>query len=137
MHMCGPIGSEIPNWDIRTRFGDTNLLVTSMEMGRDFARTLGSHTVALMRGHGSTVVGRSVREVMFTSVYMEINAEMLIKSLSMGEVTYLSDGEIEAITKGRAGFTFERGWENWCSRVGRRYIPHDRTMGEGFSKTDG
>ena len=137
MHMCGPIGSKIPNWDIRKKFGDTNLLVTSMEMGRDFAKTLGSHSVALMRGHGSTVVGRSVREVVFTSVYMELNAEMLIKALSMGEVTYLSDGEIAAITKGRAGFTFERGWENWCRRVGRPYIPNDRNMGEGFSKTDG
>jgi len=136
MHMCGPIGSEIPNWDIRTKFGDTNLLVTSMEMARDFAQTLGSHTVALMRGHGSTVVGRSVREVVFTSVYMEINAEMLIKALSMGDVTYLSDGEIAAITKGRAGFTFERGWENWCHRVGRPYVPHDWNTGEGFSKTD-
>ena len=136
MHMCGPIGSHIPNWDIRRKFGDTNLLVTSMEMGRDFAKTLGSHTVALMRGHGSTVVGRSVREVVFTSVYMEINAEMLIKALSMGEVTYLSDGEIAAITKGRAGFTLERGWENWCNRVGRPYIPHDPLMGEGFSKSD-
>jgi len=136
MHMCGPIGSKIPNWDIRKKFGDTNLLVTSMEMGRDFAKTLGPHTVALMRGHGSTVVGRSVREVVFTSVYMELNAEMLIKALAMGEVTYLSDGEIAAITKGRAGFTFERGWENWCHRVGRPFIPRDKTMGEGFSKTD-
>ena len=136
MHMCGPIGSHIPNWDIRTKFGDTNLLVTSMEMGRDFAKTLGAHTVALMRGHGSTVVGRSVREVVFTSIYMEINAEMLIKALSMGEVTYLTDGEIAAVTKGRAGFTFERGWENWCNRVGRPYIPHDPLMGEGFSKSD-
>src|SRR5438874_13292321 len=49
MHMCGPIGSRIPNWDIRKKFGDTNLLVTSMEMGRDFVRTLSSHSVALMR----------------------------------------------------------------------------------------
>jgi ribulose-5-phosphate 4-epimerase/fuculose-1-phosphate aldolase len=136
MHMCAPIGCEIPNWDIRSKFGDTNLLVTSMEMGRDFAETLGSHTVALMRGHGSTVVGRSVREVVFTSVYMEINAEMLIKALSMGDVTYLSDGEVAAITKGRAGFTFERGWENWCRRVGRPYIPGNWGMGEGFSKSD-
>ena len=136
MHMCGPIGSHIPNWDIRKKFGDTNLLVTSMEMGRDFAKTLGSHTVALMRGHGSTVVGRSVREVVFTSVYMEINAEMLIKALLMGEVTYLSDGEIAAITRGRAGFTFERGWENWCRRVARPYVPHSRKPGEGFSRTD-
>src|SRR3954451_8692855 len=123
MHMCGPIGSHIPNWDIRTKFGDTNLLVTSMEMGRDFAKTLGAHTVALMRGHGCSVVGRSVREVVFTSVYMELNAEMLIKALQMGEVVYLSDGEIAAITKARAGFTFERGWENWCRRVGRPYVP--------------
>jgi ribulose-5-phosphate 4-epimerase/fuculose-1-phosphate aldolase len=136
MHMCAPIGSHIPNWDIRKTFGDTNLLVTNMAMGRDFAATLGSHTVALMRGHGSTVVGRSVREVVFTSVYMEINAEMLIKALSMGEVTYLSDGEIAAVTRGRAGFTFERCWENWCHRVGRPYVPQSWDMGEGFSKTD-
>ena len=136
MHMCGPIGPTIPNWDIRDKFGDTNLLVTGMEMGRDFAATLGRNTVALMRGHGCSVVGRSVREVVFTSVYMELNAEMLIKALSMGEVVYLSEGEIAAITKGRAGFTFERGWENWCRRVGRPYIPRNWDMGEGFSKTD-
>ena len=136
MHMCGPIGSAIPNWDIRHKFGDTNLLVTSMEMGRDFAATLGNHTVALMRGHGCSVVGRSVREVVFTSIYMELNAEMLIKALSMGEVIYLSDGEIAAITRGRAGFTFERGWENWCRRAGRPYVPRGRDMGAGFSQTD-
>jgi HCOMODA/2-hydroxy-3-carboxy-muconic semialdehyde decarboxylase len=136
MHMCGPIGATIPNWDIRQKFGDTNLLVTSMDMGRDFAATLGSHTVTMMRGHGCSVVGRSVREVVFTSVYMELNAEMLIKALSMGEVVYLSDGEIAAITKGRAGFTFERGWENWCRRVGRPYVPRSWDMGAGFSKTD-
>jgi ribulose-5-phosphate 4-epimerase/fuculose-1-phosphate aldolase len=136
MHMCGPIGSTIPNWDVRNKFGDTNLLVTSMEMGRDFAATLGNNTVALMRGHGCSVVGRSVREVVFTSVYMELNAEMLIKALSMGEVVYLSDGEIAAITKGRAGFTLERGWENWCRRVGRPYVPRSWDMGAGFSKTD-
>jgi HCOMODA/2-hydroxy-3-carboxy-muconic semialdehyde decarboxylase len=136
MHMCGPIGSAIPNWDIRNKFGDTNLLVTSMEMGRDFAATLGPNTVALMRGHGCSVVGRSVREVVFTSIYMELNAEMLIKALSMGDVVYLSDGEIAAIAKGRAGFTLERGWENWCRRVGRPYVPRSWEMGEGFSKSD-
>jgi ribulose-5-phosphate 4-epimerase/fuculose-1-phosphate aldolase len=120
MHMCAPIGNDIPNWDIRDKFGDkTNLLVTDMEMGRDFAQCLGHRTVALMRGHGSTVVGRSLREAVFTSIYMEVNAGLLIQSLSMGDVVYLSDGEIETITKGRAGFTIERGWENWCTRANR------------------
>jgi HCOMODA/2-hydroxy-3-carboxy-muconic semialdehyde decarboxylase len=137
MHMCAPIGGDIPCWDIRTKIGDrTNLLVTDMEIARDFARCLGPRTVALMRGHGSTVVGRSLREVVFTSVYMEINADMQIKALSMGEITYLSDGEIETIRKARGGFSFERGWENWCSRVGRPYVPGEMNMGEGYSSSD-
>jgi len=136
MHMCGPIGTDIPNWDIRNKFGDTNLLVTSMEIGRDFAKALGPRTVALMRGHGGTVVGQSVREAVFTSIYMEINAAMLIKVLPLGEVTYLSDGEVAAITKGRAGFTLERAWEGWCDAVDRPYVSRDWSMGAGFSKTD-
>lgn len=120
MHMCAPIGGDIPNWDIRTGFGDcTNLLVTSMEMGRDLAQHLGNRTVSLMRGHGSVLVGQSLREVVFTSVYMELNAAMLMQALGMGEVTYLSDGEIDTIKRARSGFTFERGWENWCHQVGR------------------
>jgi ribulose-5-phosphate 4-epimerase/fuculose-1-phosphate aldolase len=140
MHMCAPIGSDIPTWDIRDKFGDrTNLLVTDLAMARDLAKCLGQNTVALMRGHGSTVVARDLREVVFTSVYMELNANLLMQSLTLGEgeVTYLSDGEIAAITKGRAGFTFERGWENWCNRVGRPYVAREWVAGEGFSRTDG
>ena len=139
MHMCAPIGSDIPNWDIRDKFGDkTNLLVTDMAMGRDFAHCLGGRAVALMRGHGSTVAARSLREVVFTSIYMELNADMLIKSLTIGDgdVTYLADGEIATIAKGRAGFTFERGWENWCNRVGRPYVSGEWNMGEGYSRSD-
>jgi ribulose-5-phosphate 4-epimerase/fuculose-1-phosphate aldolase len=137
MHMCAPIGNDIPNWDIRDKFGDkTNLLVTDLEMGRDFAQCLGHRTVALMRGHGSTVVGRGLRETVFTSIYMEINAGLLIQSLSLGDVVYLSDGEIETITKGRGGFTIERGWENWCRRAGRPYVSGEWTTPKGYSRSD-
>jgi HCOMODA/2-hydroxy-3-carboxy-muconic semialdehyde decarboxylase len=138
MHMCAPMGDDIPTWDIRTKFGNgTNLLVTNLEMGRDLATTLGSRTVALMRGHGCTVVGGSLREVVFTSVYMEMNADMQIKAMSLGEVTYLSGEEIDAIARGRAGFTFERAWENWCHRVGRCYVPGNSEFGADYSRTDG
>ena len=82
MHMASPVGRDVPNWDICDTFGDsTNLLVTNMEMGRDFAKTLASRTAAMMRGHGSVVVGKSLREAVFTAVYMEINAQMLGKAL--------------------------------------------------------
>jgi len=137
MHMCAPIGADIPNWDIATNFGErTNLLVTSMAMGRDLAKALGPRTVALMRGHGSVAVGRSLREVVFTSIYMELNADMQVKAMMMGEVMYLSEGEIQAIAGGRSGFTLERGWENWCQRADRPYVPGNWEMGAGYSRTD-
>ena len=137
MHMAAPIGRDVPNWDIRDKFGDsTNLLVTNIEMARDLAKSLGPRTVALMRGHGCVVVGKSLREVVFTSIYTEINAQILGKALAMGEITTLSDGEIASSTKGRAGFTLERGWENWCRSVNRPYYPQIWDMGPGFSRSD-
>jgi HCOMODA/2-hydroxy-3-carboxy-muconic semialdehyde decarboxylase len=57
MHTCAAIGHDVPTWDAQDRFGDTDLLISNIEMGRDFARSLGSGRAALMRGHGSTVVG--------------------------------------------------------------------------------
>jgi ribulose-5-phosphate 4-epimerase/fuculose-1-phosphate aldolase len=121
MHMCASMGGDVPTWDSRDAFGDTNLLVTNMEMARDLARALGDRPVALMRGHGCVVVGRSLREIVFNSVYLELNADLQLKSANLGEITFLSDGEIAAILKTRSSFTFERAWERWCLRAGRPY----------------
>ena len=50
-------GGKVPVWDIRKKFGDTNLLVVNMAQGRDLAR-LGRGNVALMRGHGFASAAR-------------------------------------------------------------------------------
>jgi ribulose-5-phosphate 4-epimerase/fuculose-1-phosphate aldolase len=121
MHMCASMGTEVPTWDSRTRFGDTNLLVTNMEMARDLAAALGDRPVALMRGHGCVVAGPSLRDVVFNSVYLELNADLQMKAASLGTITFLSDGEIRAILSTRSSFTYERAWEYWCRRAGRPY----------------
>ena len=121
MHMCASMGANVPVWDCRTNFGDTNLLVTNMAMARDLVRTLGTRPVALMRGHGCVVAGRSLREVVFNSVYLELNAALQLKSAALGAINYLTDGEVEAIVRTRASFTYERAWEFWCRRAGRAY----------------
>jgi ribulose-5-phosphate 4-epimerase/fuculose-1-phosphate aldolase len=121
MHMCAAIGTEVPIWDSRTRFGDTNLLVTSMAMARDLARILSDRPVALMRGHGAVVAGRSLREVVFNSVYLELNADLQLKASALGTITFLSDGEVSAVLDTRGSFTYERAWERWCGRAGRPY----------------
>ncbi len=56
LHMCANIGHEVPTWDSHDKFGDTALLVESVDMGRDLALAIGSGPSILMRGHGATVV---------------------------------------------------------------------------------
>ena len=121
MHMCAGIGAAVPTWDSRPRFGDTNLLVTHMEMARDLARALGDRPAALMRGHGAVIAGASLREVVFNAVYLELNADLQMKAVALGETTFLSDGEIRAVLATRSSFTYERAWERWCGRAGRPY----------------
>ena len=120
LHSAAVIGYEVPVWDIRDRFGDTNMLVTTNEMGDSLAATVGKGKAALMRGHGSVVAGKSVQDAVFITFYLRLNAEVLIKAMSMGEpITYLSPGETdrsgelhsEAAAQGRA-------WEDWCSQAG-------------------
>lgn len=128
MHMCASMGARVPVWDSRARFGDTNLLVTRMEMARDLAETLGHHPVALMRGHGAVVAGASLREVVFNAIYLQLNADLQFRAMQLGDVTFLSDGEVAEIQRTRASFTFERAWEYWCRRAGR---PYDERPMEG------
>jgi HCOMODA/2-hydroxy-3-carboxy-muconic semialdehyde decarboxylase len=121
MHMCASMGTHVPIWDSRKQFGDTNLLVTDMDMARDLAAALGNRPVALMRGHGCVVAGKSLRDVVFNSVYLELNAELQMKASSLGEIMFLSEGEVQAVLSTRSSFTFERAWEYWCRRAGRAY----------------
>ena len=46
MRACGVIGSDIPTWDIRDRFGETNHLVVNMDQGRDLVHCLGNRRAA-------------------------------------------------------------------------------------------
>ena len=121
MHMCAGIGARVPTWDSRAQFGDTNLLVTNAAMASDLAGALGPRPAILMRGHGCVVAGASLREVIFNSIYLQLNADLQMKATALGDVTFLTDGEIDAVLRTRGSFTYERAWEYWCRRAGRPY----------------
>jgi ribulose-5-phosphate 4-epimerase/fuculose-1-phosphate aldolase len=122
MHSCATIGPQVPVWDAQTRFGDTDLLISDMAMGRDFAGVIGNGTCALMRGHGCTVVGRSIREAAYTAVYLEVNANLQIRASRFGKLKFLTPGEIQKITarlgQAKSGEGYDRSWEYWCRRAG-------------------
>jgi ribulose-5-phosphate 4-epimerase/fuculose-1-phosphate aldolase len=119
LHMCAHIGHEVPTWDCRDKFGDTTLLVSDMAMGRDLAQLLGARPTTLMRGHGATVVGRSVRHAVFVSVYLEVGAKLQMQAMALGEIKFLSPGEIDQIVGRLNDYTLNRAWENWARRAAR------------------
>lgn len=52
-----------------------------------------------MRGHGCAVGGAGLRDVVFTCIYLQMNAHLQLQTLSAGrEPRYLSSGEIELAT---------------------------------------
>jgi HCOMODA/2-hydroxy-3-carboxy-muconic semialdehyde decarboxylase len=120
IHSGSFMGAEVPVWDIRDRFGDTNLLVTNMPQGRDLAGCLAGNNVALMRGHGFVAAARSLIEVVRMSVYVPRNARVQMAAMRLGELKPLSRGEIDARNAGYKPHSPEtwRAWEYWATRAG-------------------
>jgi HCOMODA/2-hydroxy-3-carboxy-muconic semialdehyde decarboxylase len=121
-HMAGFLGSDTPVWEPSAEFGDTDMLVRSVDQGRSLARTLGHRRVALMRGHGTVVVGATLQEVVFQCVYMEINARLQMQAMSLSQdVRYLSEGEVAATADWQCStVALERAWHTWAGRLGFR-----------------
>jgi ribulose-5-phosphate 4-epimerase/fuculose-1-phosphate aldolase len=119
LHTCGCMGHEVPIWDSGDKFGDTNMLVSSLAMGRDLARRLGDRRAALLRGHGCVVTGHNIREVVYIAVYLELNARLQMQAMAMGTVKFLTAGEVDQILATTGAVAFDRAWENWCRRAGR------------------
>ena len=120
IHSGSFIGMNVPVWDIADRFGDTNVLVTNMEQGRDLAKCLGSNGVALMRGHGFASAARSLIEVVRMSVYLPRNARAQMRAKMLGgEIKGLSQGEIDARNSGYSPYSNEtwRAWEYWANKA--------------------
>jgi len=112
-HMAAFIGEAAPIFEIRDVAGDaTDLLITDRRLGAALAETLGAGTVALMRGHGATIVGKSLMEVVFRAVYTEGNARLQAEAMRIGPVTYLSAGEAKTATVNVGGQAL-RAWNLW------------------------
>ena len=119
VHVASVIGADIPLWDIATRFNETDMLVRTMEQGRDLAATLGRNTCALMRGHGAVVAAGSLKEAVITAIYLKVNAEVQFQAMALGTPRGLSDREVELSRATQfSPLALDRAWESFCARAG-------------------
>lgn len=119
VHTAGCMGHEVPVWDIRDKFGDTNLLVVNAEQGSDLAGALAGNKVVLMSGHGFAAAGQSLLEAVWIAVYLPTNAKVYLDALRLGDVRFLSPGEIDhTILRNPEAPAVWRAWEYWARRAG-------------------
>ena len=115
-HMSSFIGVGAPVFEIRNTAGSgSDLLIRDGALGAALASSLGAHCVVLMRGHGATVVGASIREAVFRAVYTEVNAKLQLEALRLGSITYLTPEESLAATRSVGG-QINRAWDLWRAR---------------------
>jgi ribulose-5-phosphate 4-epimerase/fuculose-1-phosphate aldolase len=142
-HMGGFLGSRetgVPVYDIAKHVIQPSLnepqdmLVRSTQLGAALAQMFDQgDSVVLMRGHGMTVVGESIEEVVLRSVYTQKNAAIQttalvsqaaflgtggnLNAVGAGQgLRYLSEKEAEDAT-GMTKWSKERPWGLWVAEV--------------------
>jgi ribulose-5-phosphate 4-epimerase/fuculose-1-phosphate aldolase len=120
-HMGSFLWSGAPVFDIRKVRAENDLLIRDRSLGEALAGSLGRCNCVLMRGHGMTVIGDSVPEAVFRSIYTEMNARLQLQAQALeGPIEFLSDEEGRRSQASNRG-TLERPWELWKKKaLGRK-----------------
>src|SRR5262249_24330873 len=75
-HTAAFLAAGVPVFDIREKFGATDMLVGNPAKGVALASVMGRNDVVLMRAHGSVACGATLQTAVFRAVYTEVNARI-------------------------------------------------------------
>ena len=117
-HMSGFLGSGSAHFEIREAAGNSDMLIRSAYLGEALAKSLGKHNCVLMRGHGSTVVGTSLEQVVYRAIYPEVNAKLQLAANGLGEISFLNEEEAKLASDMNDG-QIPRSWNLWVTRLGQ------------------
>ena len=112
MHMAGFLPSKTPVFEIRDAHDTGGMLVLNNQVGAALAKSLASAPVVLMRGHGETVVGSSVKQAVFRAIYAELNARLLLQARQLSSNPVLLNEKEISLNRHEIS-DFNRPWELW------------------------
>jgi ribulose-5-phosphate 4-epimerase/fuculose-1-phosphate aldolase len=115
-HVSAFLGRGVPKFDIRDKAGMTNMLVRTAQLGQDLAASLGDKEVVLMRGHGATMVAKTIKGAVYRAMYSMSNAQIQLEAMRLGEVTYLAPEEARLHAEYIDEVVF-RPWNMWKREV--------------------
>ena len=114
-HMAAFVGEGVPNFEIRKVKKGSDLLIRTPALGKALAKTLAEKPAALMRGHGSVVVGENLPRAVGRSVYLELSARMQMQALLLSKkITYFDAAEVKASNPVQ---DYKRAWPLWREKA--------------------
>jgi ribulose-5-phosphate 4-epimerase/fuculose-1-phosphate aldolase len=116
-HNAAFLAAGVPVFDIRDRFGATDIVISGSEKGAALAEALGDKSVLLLRAHGVVVVAPNLQAAVFRAVFTEISARVQLQAAMLGGPIAALDAEegrkADAINLATVG----RSWELWKRRI--------------------
>ena len=117
-HMSGFLAAGVPNWDIReAAHGPTNMLVSSIALGKSLAEALGAKPVAMLRGHGNLIVGPNIKIAVYRAVYMEANARLQLQAQTLGGSLNFLTAEEGKMADDTIMTQVDRPWQLWRKKA--------------------
>jgi len=116
---AGFLPPETPLFEVRDANNDKQkrgMLVINAALGDALASKLGPNPVILMRGHGETVVGKSVREATVRTLYTHIDAQAQTAALALNPHITVMDAA-ELAFNATENFDADRPWRNYKQRL--------------------
>ncbi len=118
-HNAAFLAAGVPVFDIREKFGATDMLIGNGAKGVALAQVMGKKDIAMMRAHGSVACGPTLQTAVFRAVYTEVNARVQHWTNALGggaPVAALDseEGLLADVVNQTAGM---RAWDLWRSQV--------------------
>jgi ribulose-5-phosphate 4-epimerase/fuculose-1-phosphate aldolase len=116
-HNAAFLAEGVPVFDIRERFGATDIVIDGAERGAALAEALGDKPVVLLRAHGVVVVGPSLQAAVFRAIFTEVSARVQLQAAALGGPIAALDQEEGRKADAINLATLGRSWELWKRRV--------------------
>ena len=115
-HMSAFLGQGVPKFEIRDKAGMTDMLIRTAPIGAALAEVLGDKAVVLMRGHGATMAGKSIKHAVYYAMYTATNAAIELDALRLGDPEFLAPEE-SAKYDAYTDEVIHRPWNMWKREI--------------------
>jgi HCOMODA/2-hydroxy-3-carboxy-muconic semialdehyde decarboxylase len=116
-HNAAFLAAGVPVFDIRDKFGATDIVISTAEKGAALAKVLSDKPVALLRAHGMVATGPSLPVAVFRAIFTVTSAHIQHQALALGGPVAALGAEEGRLADVVNVQTVGRAWDLWKKRV--------------------